>query len=68
MLSEKITSAKNTTLAFVERNKIKLTVAATTVVCYKIHAHSVREWNTFLAEKGLTDEYYSPVDEFGNEL
>jgi len=61
-------TAKNKVHTHFTTHKTKYAVAATAVAAYKVHAQAVGEWNQFLEEKGLKDEFYNPRDELGNEL
>lgn len=67
-MSEKIKNLKNRSTAFASRHKIAITATVTAGACYAISRSSVNSWNEFLEENDLTDKYYRPTDEFGNEL
>jgi hypothetical protein len=43
---------------FVSRHKVGLAFGAGVGTMYLLNRTSIKEWNNFLAEKGLTDEFY----------
>lgn len=59
---EKITSAPKKAKDHVAKHRAKYATVATAAVCYKVHRHTVVQFNAFLEEKGLTAEYYLPED------
>lgn len=48
---------------FVSDHRVAIAVVATTAVCGVAHYGTVKGWNSFLAEKNLTDEFYTPEAE-----
>lgn len=59
MLTTKLTSVKN----HVSRNRGKYAFAAGFLSCYAITNGARKQWNEFLDEKGLTDEFYAPEED-----
>lgn len=57
-MNETVTNAASRVKNFVSRHKIAITVAATTTVCVVVQMKITKDWNEFLTEKGLLDEYY----------
>lgn len=55
MLNEKIASAKD----FAHKHRAKIAVAATLTGCVIVQIKIASNWNDFLKEHDLTDEYYS---------
>jgi hypothetical protein len=55
---EKITSTPRKVKNHVVKHRAKYAVAATAAVALKLQFHTANEFNTFLAEKGLLEEYY----------
>lgn len=58
MLTNKLTSVKN----HVARNRAKYGFAAGFITCYAIAYNAKKQWDEFLDEKGLTEEFYTPED------
>lgn len=56
----KLSSSVDRTADFCRRHRTVITIAATAVVCYKVHASAVEGWNEFLEENDLTDKFYLP--------
>jgi hypothetical protein len=48
---------------FVSDHKVALGVMATATAMFLIHRAAVKEWNAFLTEHNLLDEYYALTDE-----
>lgn len=46
------------TIKFVRRHRVAIAVVATTTVCAYLHQSTVKEWNGFLEDKDLYNEYY----------
>lgn len=46
----------------INRNRGRYGIAAGFTACFMLNQHAVSEWNKFLDEKGLTEEYYLPED------
>lgn len=55
---------KETITDHVKKHRVAYTaiasIAGTSALHVKLDAHRVGEWNTFLAEKGLLEEFYRP--------
>lgn len=63
---DKIKNAASRTKKFVKDHKTALTVVATATPLVMLQLRTSREFNDFLAEKGLMDEYYSFNEEDEN--
>lgn len=59
---DKIKKIGRSSKKFVADHKVGIAVAATTLVCYKLHRTVVHGWNDFLKEHDLYDTYYTPED------
>lgn len=46
------------TKGFVSRHKVGLAFGAGATAMFLFHRGTIKEWNEFLAEKDLTDEFY----------
>jgi len=57
-MKNKLSSAKNTTIAFARRHRTAITVVATATPLIALHVRLTGEMNTFLEEHNLLDEYY----------
>lgn len=57
-MNQHIVNAAVSTKNFVSRHKIAVTAVATATVCVVVQMKIVKDWNEFLEEKGLLDEYY----------
>jgi hypothetical protein len=56
---------KERVIDFARKHKTKFAVGATLVAAGYVHMYSVKQYEAFLAEKGLTEEYWA--DEFEEE-
>lgn len=57
-MPKKITAIKE----HLHRNRAKYAFAAGFLACYAITNRARNEWNEFLEERGLTDEFYLPEE------
>jgi hypothetical protein len=64
-----MTFAKETltrTGEFVSKHRVRIAVATTAVIttaaCVALNRSAVKQWNEFLDEKGLKDEFYNSED------
>ena len=57
-MNQKLNNVKN----HIHRNRAKYAVAGTLTACLALQITAARQWNTFLDEKGLKEEYYADVD------
>lgn len=55
----KAVSAKN----FVARHRVSIAVVATAATCYAANRSAHAQFDEFLTEKGLYDEFYTPEPE-----
>lgn len=64
MFKSTTTSVKS----FVARHKVALSITGTAVVtttaCLMLNRAALRQHDSFLEEKGLYDEYYTPEDSY----
>lgn len=44
----------------IQKHRAKYAVAATAATAYAISRKSVNDWNAFLVEHNLVDEFYAP--------
>lgn len=58
---EKTTSKINTTAALIKKHRAKVAVVTTLGVVVYLDRARVKQWNTFLLENNLLDEFYSAV-------
>lgn len=59
-----VKSALARTKQFVSDHKVAIAIGVATtvtaVVCIKIQRSAIKDWNNFLTEKGLIDQFYNP--------
>lgn len=53
------------TKKFVSDHRVSIAVTVTSAVWLAFIASRAKEWNEFLEEHGLTDQFYQPIDEEG---
>lgn len=59
---EKTASKINTTAALIKKHRAKVAVVTTLGVVLYIDRARVKEWNQFLLENNLFDQFYTLVD------
>lgn len=59
MMNEKIEAART----HIRKHRAKYAAAVTLVTCLVVHRLAVNEWNEFLDEYDLTEEYYGLSEE-----
>jgi hypothetical protein len=59
LIVSKVYHTKN----FLGRHKVALAVASTATVTLWMHKRVVDQYNEFLDERGLLEEYWNPIDE-----
>ncbi len=57
-MKNKLSSAKNTTIAFTRRHRTAITVAATAAPLIALQVRNAKIMNEFLTEHDLLDKYY----------
>jgi hypothetical protein len=51
------------TKKFVSDHQIAIAVTATALVCLKLNKMALRDHEAFMAEHGILEKFYTPVDE-----
>ena len=57
-MNNKIKSVKN----HIQKHRVKYAVAATVTTCAALHFATVNQWNAFLDDHDLRDQYYIDED------